>query len=416
MERRVVVTGVGVVSPIGKTKEEYWENLLKGKNGIKRVEQFKDYASQIAAVVEDFYPEDYMEKRDVKKMDRFTHFAHAAASMALKDAFLDLDKVEDKNKVGVIIGTGIGGINTIETQLKVLLEKGPRRVSPFLIPMMIANIAAGYISIVYGIRGPNTTIVTACTSGTHALGEAFRIIKRGDADIMLAGGAEAPLTSVAFAGFCALRAMSTRNSEPQKASRPFDLHRDGFVIGEGAGVLVLETLENALARNAVIYGEIAGYGMSADAYHLTAPDPQGEGAYLSMQKALKEASLEPESVDYINAHGTSTIYNDKMETLAIKRLFGDHAYKLAVSSTKSMVGHLLGAAGGVEMVATLLSMKQGIIPPTINYEFEDPDCDLFYVPNKPCARKINVAISNSFGFGGTNACLLVKAINLPEEV
>lgn len=416
MERRVVVTGMGVVSPIGKTKEEYWENLLKGKNGIKRVEQFKDYPSQIAAVVEDFDPGDYMEKRDVKKMDRFTHFAFAAASMALKDAFLDLDKVEDKNRVGVIIGSGIGGINTIETQLKVLLEKGPRRVSPFLIPMMIANIAAGYISIVYGIRGPNTTIVTACTSGTHALGEAFRIIKRGDADIMLAGGAEAPLTSVAFAGFCALRAMSTRNSEPHKASRPFDLHRDGFVIGEGAGVLVLETLENALARNAVIYGEIAGYGMSGDAYHLTAPDPQGEGAYLSMQRALKEASLEPESVDYINAHGTSTIYNDKMETLAIKRLFGEHAYKLAVSSTKSMVGHLLGAAGGVEMVATLLSMKHGIIPPTINYEFEDPDCDLFYVPNKPCARKINVAISNSFGFGGTNACLLVKAFNLPEEV
>lgn len=416
MERRVVVTGMGVVSPIGKTKEEYWENLLKGKNGIKRVEQFKDYPSQIAAVVEDFDPGNYMEKRDVKKMDRFTHFAFAAASMALKDAFLDLDKVEDKNRVGVIIGSGIGGINTIETQLKVLLEKGPRRVSPFLIPMMIANIAAGYISIVYGIRGPNTTIVTACTSGTHALGEAFRIIKRGDADIMLAGGAEAPLTSVAFAGFCALRAMSTRNSEPHKASRPFDLHRDGFVIGEGAGVLVLETLENALARNAVIYGEIAGYGMSGDAYHLTAPDPQGEGACLSMQRALKEASLEPESVDYINAHGTSTIYNDKMETLAIKRLFGEHAYKLAVSSTKSMVGHLLGAAGGVEMVATLLSMKHGIIPPTINYEFEDPDCDLFYVPNKPCARKINVAISNSFGFGGTNACLLVKAFNLPEEV
>lgn len=416
MERRVVVTGMGVVSPIGKTKEEYWENLLKGKNGIKRVEQFKDYPSQIAAVVEDFDPGNYMEKRDVKKMDRFTHFAFAAASMALKDAFLDLDKVEDKNRVGVIIGSGIGGINTIETQLKVLLEKGPRRVSPFLIPMMIANIAAGYISIVYGIRGPNTTIVTACTSGTHALGEAFRIIKRGDADIMLAGGAEAPLTSVAFAGFCALRAMSTRNSEPHKASRPFDLHRDGFVIGEGAGVLVLETLENALARNAVIYGEIAGYGMSGDGYHLTAPDPQGEGACLSMQRALKEASLEPESVDYINAHGTSTIYNDKMETLAIKRLFGEHAYKLAVSSTKSMVGHLLGAAGGVEMVATLLSMKHGIIPPTINYEFEDPDCDLFYVPNKPCARKINVAISNSFGFGGTNACLLVKAFNLPEEV
>jgi len=415
LKRRVVVTGVGVVTPIGKTKEDYWENLLKGKSGIKRVEQFKDYASQIAAVVEDFTPEDYMEKRDVKKTDRFTHFAHAAASMALNDASLDLEKT-DKNRVGVIIGSGVGGIGTIETQLKVLLEKGPRRVSPFLVPMMIANIASGYISIVYGIRGPNTTIVTACASGTHALGEAFRIIKRGDADIMIAGGAEAPLTSIAFAGFSALRAMSTRNNEPEKASRPFDLHRDGFVIGEGAGVLVLETLENALARDAVIYGEIAGYGMSGDAYHLTAPDPQGEGAYLCMKRALEDASLEPECVDYINAHGTSTEYNDKIETLAIKRLFGDHAYKLAISSTKSMVGHLLGAAGGVEMVATLLSMKQGIIPPTINYEFKDPDCDLFYVPNKPCEREIKAAISNSFGFGGTNACLLLKAIHLPKEV
>ncbi len=414
MKRRVVVTGVGVVTPIGKTKEDYWENLLKGKSGIKKVEQFKDYASQIAAVVEDFTPEDYMEKRDVKKTDRFTHFAHAAASMALNDASLDLEKT-DKNRVGVIIGSGVGGIGTIETQLKVLLEKGPRRVSPFLVPMMIANIASGYISIVYGIRGPNTTIVTACASGTHALGEAFRIIKRGDADIMIAGGAEAPLTSIAFAGFSALRAMSTRNNEPEKASRPFDLHRDGFVIGEGAGVLVLETLENALARDAVIYGEIAGYGMSGDAHHLTAPDPQGEGAYLCMKRALEDASLEPECVDYINAHGTSTEYNDKIETLAIKRLFGDHAYKLAISSTKSMVGHLLGAAGGVEMVATLLSMKQGIIPPTINYEFKDPDCDLFYVPNKPCEREIKAAISNSFGFGGTNACLLLKAIHLPKE-
>lgn len=415
MERRVVVTGVGVITPIGKTKEEYWENLLKGRSGIKRVEQFKDYASQIAAVVEDFNPEDYMEKRDIKKMDRFTHFALAAASMAISDASLDFDKVEDKNKVGVIIGSGVGGIGTIEAQLKILQEKGPRRVSPFLVPMMIANIAAGYISIVYGIRGPNSTIVTACASGTHALGEAFRIIKRGDADIMIAGGAEAPLTSIAFAGFSAMRAMSTRNSEPEKASRPFDLHRDGFVIGEGAGVLILETLESALARNAGIYGEIAGYGMSGDAYHVTAPDTQGNGAYLCMERALKDASLAPESVDYINAHGTSTQYNDRTETLAIKRLFGEHAYKLAISSTKSMIGHLLGAAGGVEMVATLLSIKHGIIPPTINYEFADPDCDLFYVPNKPCKREINVALSNSFGFGGTNACLLVKAFHSPKE-
>lgn len=413
MERRVVVTGVGVVTPIGKTKEEYWESLLKGKSGVKKAEQFKDYASQIAAVVEDFNPGDYIEKRDIKKMDRFTHFALAAASMAISDASLAFDKVEDKNKVGVIIGSGVGGIGTIETQLKILQERGPRRVSPFLVPMMIANIASGYISIVYGIRGPNTTIVTACASGTHALGEAFRIIKRGDADIMIAGGAEAPLTSVAFAGFNAMRAMSTRNSEPEKASRPFDLHRDGFVIGEGAGVLILETLKSALARNAGIYGEVAGYGMSGDAYHVTAPDTQGDGAYLCMERALKDAALAPESVDYINAHGTSTQYNDKMETLAIKRLFGEHAYKLAVSSTKSMVGHLLGAAGGVEMVATLLSMKYGIIPPTINYEYKDPDCDLFYVPNKPCEREINVAISNSFGFGGTNACLLVKAFHLP---
>ncbi len=413
LKRRVVVTGIGVVTPIGRTKEDYWGNLLKGKNGVKKLEKFEGYASQIAAAVEDFNPEEYIEKRDVKKMDRFTHFALAAASMAISDASLDLDKAGDKNKIGVIIGSGIGGIGTIETQLKVLMERGPRRVSPFLVPMMIANIASGYISILYGIRGPNATVVTACASGTHALGEAFRIIKRGDADIMLAGGAEAPLTSVAFAGFSAMRAMSTRNSEPEKASRPFDLHRDGFVIGEGAGVLILETLENALARKADIYGEIAGYGMSGDAYHVTAPDPQGEGAYLCMERALKDAALAPESVDYINAHGTSTQYNDKIETLAIKRLFGKHACRLAISSTKSMIGHLLGAAGGVEVAATLLSMKNAIIPPTINYEFEDPDCDLFYVPNKPCKKEIEVALSNSFGFGGTNACLLMRAIHLP---
>jgi len=412
LERRVVVTGMGAITPIGKTKEDYWENLLKGKSGVKVVEELKDsgYASYIAAVVEDFNPEEYMVKRDVRKMDRFTHFAIAAASMALRDASLDPDKIEDKDRAGVIIGSGIGGICTIEEQIKILADKGPRRISPFFIPSMIANMASGYISIVFGLRGPNSTIVTACASSTHALGEAYHVIKRGDADIMLAGGAEAPLTAVAFAGFSAMRALSTRNDEPQRASRPFDLQRDGFVMGEGAGVLVLETLENALARGADIYGEIAGYGLSGDAFHLTAPDAEGNGAYLCMKRALDNASLEPEDIDYINAHGTSTELNDKIETMAIKKVFGDHAYKLAISSTKSMIGHLLGAAGGVEAIAALLAIKTGIIPPTINYEFVDPDCDLFYVPSVPVEREVKAAISNSFGFGGTNACLLVKAV------
>ena len=327
--------------------------------------------------------------------------------MALEDAALDLDKT-DREKIGVIIGSGIGGLDTIEKQYKILLDKGPRRVSPFLVPMLIANMASGYISIVYGINGPNSTTVTACASGTHAIGEAFRVLQRGEADVMIAGGAEAPITSIAFAGFCAARAMSTCNEQPEKASRPFDAKRDGFVMGEGAGVLILETMEHALKRKAKIYAEIIGYGMSGDGYHFTSPDPQGQGAFLCMQRALEDARLLPESVDYINAHGTSTVYNDKIETLAIKRLFGHHAYKVAVSSTKSMIGHLLGAAGGVEMVATVLSMNYGIIPPTINYEDEDPDCDLYYVPNECCRKDINVAISNSFGFGGTNACLVIK--------
>ncbi len=407
MDKKVVVTGIGAVTPIGIGKEAYWENLKKGRSGVKTIDHFRDYPTYIAAVIDDFDPQCYMEKRDVKKTDRFTQFAQSAAQMAIEDAALNLQN-EDKERVGVIVGSGIGGLDTIEKQFKILLEKGPRRVSPFLVPMLIANMASGYISIVYGLKGPNSTTVTACASGTHAIGEAFRILQRGEADVMIAGGAEAPVTSIAFAGFCAARAMSTCNDQPEKASRPFDQKRDGFVMGEGAGVLVLETLEHALKRNAFIYGEIVGYGMSADGYHVTAPDPEGQGAYLCMERALKDAGILPADVEYINAHGTSTDYNDKIETFAIKRVFGEDAYNIPISSTKSMLGHLLGAAGGVEMVATLLSMQYGIIPPTINYEYEDPDCDLFYVPNKAIVKEFKVAMSNSFGFGGTNACLVVR--------
>lgn len=404
---KVVVTGMGVVTPIGIGKENFWDNLKNGQSGVRVIPRFQGFSTCIAAAIENFEPRGYMERRDVKKTDRFTQLAYTAAQMAIEDARLDFSR-ENKEKIGVIVGTGIGGLDTIEKQFKILLEKGPRRVSPFLVPMLIANMASGYISIEHGLQGPNLTPVTACASGTHALGEAFRILQRGEAEVMIAGGAEAPITSIAFAGFCAARAMSTRNEHPSKASRPFDLKRDGFVMGEGAGVLVLETLEHALARQASIYAEIVGYGMSGDGYHFTAPDPEGQGAFLCMRKALDNAGLSPSAVDYINAHGTSTEYNDKIETLAIKRLFGEHAYRLPISSTKSMIGHLLGAAGGVEMIATLLSMQTGIIPPTINYEHPDPDCDLNYVPNVAIQKVINVAISNSFGFGGTNACLIVK--------
>ena len=407
MYKRVVVTGIGAVTPIGIGKEAYWEGLKKGRSGVKTIDRFRDYPTYIAAVIDDFDPQCYMEKREVKKTDRFTQFAHAAAKMAIEDAGLKLQG-EDKERIGVIIGSGIGGLDTIEKQFKILLEKGPRRVSPFLVPMLIANMASGYISIAYGFKGPNSTPVTACASGTHAIGEAFRILQRGEADIMIAGGAEAPITHIAFAGFCAARALSTCNDQPEKASRPFDKKRDGFVMGEGAGVLVMETLEHALKRNAFIYGEIAGYGMSGDGYHVTAPDPEGVGARLCMERALKDAGLLPSEVEYINAHGTSTDYNDRIETKAIKKVFGEYAYHIPVSSTKSMVGHLLGAAGGVEAVATFLSMQNGIIPPTINYEYEDPECDLFYVPNNAIEREFKVAMSNSFGFGGTNACIVVK--------
>ena len=407
MSQRVVVTGLGVVSPIGLGIGEFWESLVKGRSGVRVVERFRDCTSWIAGTVEDFNADVYMSKKDVKKTDRFTQLAHAAAVMAVEDANLHFEQ-EDRERVGVIVGSGVGGLGTIENQFQVLMEKGPRRISPFLVPMLIGNMASGYISIHYGLRGPNITPVTACATGTHAIGEAYRLIQRGDADVMIAGGSEAPLTRLAVSGFCAARALSTRNDEPQKASRPFDRQRDGFVMGEGSGVVVLESEAHALSRGAIIYGELAGYGMSGDGYHMTTPDPEGRGAYLCMQRALIDADISPETVDYVNAHGTSTKYNDRVETQAIKKLFGDHAYLLAVSSTKSMVGHLLGAAGGVEIVATLLSMKHGIIPPTINYEEADPDCDLNYTPNEACSRQIDTAISNSFGFGGTNACLVVR--------
>ncbi len=407
--RRVVITGVGFVSPIGSDKIEFWNNLVDGKSGISAVESFdvSQYPCRIAGEIKDFDPSRYLEKKEAKRVDRFTQLGIAAALEAWRDAGLDNVRL-DKDEVGVLVGSGIGGIQTIEQQLRILAEKGPRRVSPFLVPALIANMASGYISILLGLRGPNSTVVTACATSTHAVGDAWHIIGRGDAEIMLAGGAEATISHLAFAGFSSARALSTRNDEPEKASRPFDLKRDGFVMGEGSGVVVLETLEHALSRGASIYGEIVGYGMSGDAYHMTAPDPEGRGAFLCMRRALRSASAAPEEIDYINAHGTSTEFNDKIETMAIKKLFGEHAYKLAISSTKSMTGHLLGAAGVIELIATLLIMQHQVIHPTVNYEYPDPECDLDYVPNQARESAVELAISNSFGFGGTNATLVVK--------
>jgi len=407
--RRVVITGVGVMSPIGSDKDQYWENLTAGKSGITAVESFdaSQYPCQIAGEIKDFDPVRHMEKREAKKVDRYTQLGVAAGLQAWNDAGLD-DLELNKEEIGVLVGSGIGGIQTIEHQLKVLAEKGPRRVSPFLVPALIANMAAGYISMLLGLRGPNSSVVTACATSSHAVGDAWHIIGRGDAEIMIAGGAEAAISHLAFSGFSAARALTTRNDQPELASRPFERDRDGFVMGEGAGIVILETLDHALARGANIYGEIAGYGMSGDAYHMTAPDPDGRGAYLSMQRALKSADLKPEQVDYINAHGTSTQINDKIETNAIKKLFEDHAYKVPVSSTKSMTGHLLGAAGGVELIATLMTLKNQLIHPTINFDNRDPECDLDYVPNYARESKVEHAMSNSFGFGGTNATLVVK--------
>jgi len=408
-KKRVVVTGMGVISPVGTGLNKFWDSLIKGKSGIDKITRFdtSDLPSRIAGEVRDFNPEAYIEKKELKRLDRFTQFAISATKMALEDADLDLSTV-DKTRIGVILGSGIGGNATWEEQHSILLSKGPKRVSPFFIPMMIVNMASGQVSMAFGLKGPNFTVVTACASGTNAIGEAFRTLQRGDADIIISGGTEAPITMLSLAGFSSMKALSSRNDEPSLASRPFDRERDGFVMGEGAGILVMESLDSALKRNAKIYGEVVGYGSTADAYHLTQPSPEGEGASRAMEAAISDAGISPSDVDYINAHGTSTPLNDKFETMAIKNTFGEHAYKLAVSSTKSMTGHLLGAAGAVEIVATLLSVYNDEIPPTINYENPDPECDLDYVPNRAVKRTVNIALSNSMGFGGHNACIIVK--------
>ena len=410
-KRRVAVTGVGVVTPIGIGKEAFWNALLQGRSGVRRIQSFdpSPFPTQIAAEVLDFDPLQYMDRKEARRNDRFVQFAIAATRMALEDADFRITPT-NRDRVGVVLGSGIGGAHTWEEQHRVLLERGPDRVSPFFIPMLISNMAAGMVSILFGARGPNTSVVTACATGGHCIGDAFKIIQRGDADAMIAGGTEAAVTALSIAGFCSMRAMSTRNDAPEKAVRPFDRDRDGFVMGEGAGVVLLEELESARARGVRIYCELVGYGMSADAYHITQPDPEGEGAAQCMSRCLQDAGLRPEEVDYINAHGTSTPYNDKFETLAIKRVFGEHAYRLAVSSTKSMTGHLLGAAGGVELIASALSVYHQVLPPTINYENPDPDCDLDYVPNRARPAPVRVALSNAFGFGGHNCTLAVRRV------
>jgi len=409
MNRRVVITGYGVISPIGIGKDDFWDSLVKGKSGVHRVESFdtSEFSCQICAEVKNFEPERYIDKKKIRRMDRFTQFALGAAKMAIENAKIDIEK-EDRFRVGVIVGSGIGGIATVAEEHRTLLERGPRRVSPFMIPMLITNIAAGEIAIAYNIQGPNYSVSSACATSNHTVGDAFRLIQYGDADIILAGGSEAAITPLGLAGFCAAKALSTRNDDPGHASRPFDRERDGFVMGEGAGIVILESLNHALSRKAPIHAELIGYGATDDAYHITAPSPDGQSAARAMSNALADGGVRPEEVDYINAHGTSTPLNDKVETLAIKKVFGEYAYKVPISSNKSMFGHLLGAAGVVELIATILSIEKEMIPPTINYEFPDPECDLDYVPNKARPKKINVALSNSLGFGGHNATLVVR--------
>lgn len=410
-KRRVVITGTGIVSPIGIGKEENWLNCIQGKSGIGKITKFdaSAFRTTIAGEVKNFDPSKFLDPKEVEKFDPFIHYALASAVLAVEDAKLRLDR-ENPERVGVYIGSGIGGLSTIEKTHNAILNYGPRRVSPYFLPGLIINMASGLVSIIFGAKGPNSSTATACATSAHSIGDSLRIIQRGEADIMIAGGAEAPITPIGLGGFCALRALSTRNDEPEKASRPFDLKRDGFVMGEGAGVLILEELEHALSRNANIYAEIVGYGMSGDAFHVTAPCSDGDGATRCMKLAIEDAGIKPEDIDYINAHGTSTPLNDKVETIAIKKLFGSHAYKLAISSTKSMTGHLLGAAGAIETIFTILAIKEGIVPPTINYEFPDPECNLDYVPNKARKMEIKYAMNNSFGFGGTNASLVLKRL------
>lgn len=408
-KKRVVVTGLGCVTPIGIGKDAFWQGLITGKNGIDRITRFDvtEYATQIAGEVKDFDVNQYIDKKEAKRMDRFTQYAVASAKMAIEDAKLDLT-AENRERIGTVVGTGIGGMETLSDQAAVLSAKGPGRMSPFFVPMMIANMAAGQVAITFGLQGPTTCVVTACATGTNAIGDAFRQVQHGYADVMVAGGTEAAIIPLAVGGFCAMKAMSTRNAEPHKASRPFDKDRDGFVMGEGAGIVVLESLEHALQRGAHILAEVVGYGANDDAYHITAPAPEGTPQARCMALALADAGLKPEDVDYINAHGTSTPLNDKGETFAIKKVFGEHAKKLAISSTKSMTGHLLGAAGGIEMIASVLSINNSIVHPTINLETQDPELDLDYVPHVAREMNVDVALSNNFGFGGHNATIIVK--------
>jgi 3-oxoacyl-[acyl-carrier-protein] synthase II len=411
MKNRVVITGMGAITPIGNDVESFWNNAIEGKCGVDFIKCFdtSDYKVKIAAEVKDFVPEDYIDKKETKRMDKYCQYAMAAAKMAMDDSGLDLDTIE-KERLGVMVSTGIGGLGTIEKEHEKLLEKGPRRVSPLLIPMIIGNMASGNIAIKYGAKGICTSVVTACATGTNSIGDSYRILQNGTADIMIAGGAEASITPLAIAGFSSMTALS--NSEDiNRASIPFDKERDGFVMGEGAGVLILETLEHAEKRGAKIYAEVVGYGATCDAYHMTSPDPNGEGAARAMKQCIEEAGIKAEDISYINAHGTSTPYNDKFETTAIKNLFGEKAYNIPVSSTKSMTGHLLGAAGAIEAIICVKALEEGIIPPTIGYNVKDEECDLDYVPNVARKGELNYALSNSLGFGGHNATILVKKWN-----
>jgi 3-oxoacyl-[acyl-carrier-protein] synthase II len=409
-KNRVVITGLGIISPVGNDVPSFWNSLKTGKGGIGPLTSFDptNFDSRIAAEVKGFDPSLYgMDSKEAKRTAKFVQYAVAASKQAIESSGMDLNK-ENKDRIGVLIGSGIGSLYVIEEEHKIMLSKGPSRMSPFLIPMLIVNEASGYVGITFGLKGPNLCVATACASGSHAIGDAFRILERGDADVMISGGTESCIVPTAVGGFCALRALSKRNNEPGKASRPFDRDRDGFIMAEGCGLVVMETLEHANKRKADIIAEMSGFGMTCDAYHITAPNPDGEGAARAMSLALADASLKPEEVDYINAHGTSTKLNDKIETLSMRIAFGSHAKKVMVSSTKSMTGHLLGAAGGVEFIACCLAIRDGIVPPTINYEYPDPDCDLDYVPNTARESKVKVCMSNSLGFGGHNASLVVK--------
>ncbi len=412
MKRRVVVTGLGVISPLGNEVEKFWSAIISGKNGVSPITQLDSaaFTSRIAGEVHDFDPSEYITGKNLRRMERFTQFAVCAAQKAWKDSGLNIEEI-DEHRAGVIIGSGIGALRLVENQVTVYQEKGVRRITPFLIPLMIVNIAPGQVAIALGLKGPNHCVVTACASGSHSLGDALRVIQYGDADIMVSGGTESCITNLGLGGFCSLKALSTRNDDPAHASRPFDRDRDGFIMGEGAGILVLEEYQHAKKRGANIYAEFVGYGASCDAYHQTAPDPEGEGAYYSMKKALDDAGVNTDDLSYINAHGTSTQLNDKMETKAIKRLLGKDAFNMPISSIKSMIGHLLGAAGGVEAIVAVLAIRDGVIPPTTNYEHPDPECDLDYVPNEARKAKLNLILSNSLGFGGHNASLLFKKLD-----